>query len=82
MMEYLGFSEIAMKTAVAVTLIACGALLILAPPLFSHLNGPSGRFLMSETYSFACWATGTAMIGIAVVKSLTRESPPPDSDSP
>jgi hypothetical protein len=70
-----------MKSGVAIALICCGALLILAPPLFSYLNGPGRMGLMSQTYSFACWATGTAMIGVAAVKSLTRESFPPDSEA-
>ena len=73
-----------MKTAVAVTLIIMGAVLVMTPALADFLyqrnvvelmsrSGVTSVTLagqMSEIYRFGCWLTGSAMVGIAVLCSL------------
>jgi len=81
-----------MKTAIAITLIIVGALLIMTPVLADHLHESNVVALlsqnnvrqvtlegqMSEMYRFGCWFTGSAMIAIAVLASLVaRRSPEP-----
>ena len=73
-----------MKTAVAVTLIIVGGLLILGPLLSNHLartqivavmkeQGLTSVNLqpaaMSSNYRFGCWFAGSAMIAAAVLMS-------------
>ncbi len=72
-----------MKTPIGITLIIAGAVLILAPVVSDQLH--EARFAqliarpdspvrldnpLSELYSFGCWLTGSAMIGMAVRFSL------------
>ena len=79
-----------MKTAIAVTLIIMGALLIMTPVLADFLYqrhvvsllAQSGfervtlAGQMSPLYRFGCWFTGTAMIAITVLRCvLSREAP-------
>jgi hypothetical protein len=73
-----------MKTAIAITLIIVGALLIMTPVLSDHLHESNVVALlsrdsikqvtltgqMSEMYRFGCWLTGSAMIGVAVLAGL------------
>jgi hypothetical protein len=73
-----------MKTPVAVTLIIMGALLVMTPALSDWLYQRNLVALLSrpgitsvnldgkmgDLYHIACWLTGSAMIGVAVVCSL------------
>jgi hypothetical protein len=74
-----------MKTPIAVTLIVMGALLIMTPPLSDYLTqrnlvailsrpGITSANLegkMDDLYHFGCWLIGGAMIGVAVLCSLS-----------
>jgi hypothetical protein len=73
-----------MKTAVAVTLIVMGALLVMTPVLADFLYQRNVVAIMEkagvtnvslvgqlgETYRFGCWFTGSAMVGVAVLGSF------------
>ena len=74
-----------MRTAVAVTLIICGTILIAIPAMYDFLlstqrfdllsvrddiSGVQGGQPMSALYSFVCWMSGLAMIATAVVCSM------------
>ena len=77
-----------MKTPVAITLIIIGALLIMFPDLadcmhqrnlvelLSKTNVTSVNLIgeMSGEYRFGCWLTGSAMVAIAVLRSLRKNS--------
>lgn len=81
-----------LRYEVAVTLIGCGTLLALAPPLSDYLamrqiasiiveredfNRVSmGIEPMSETYRAGLWTLAAAMIGIAVAGSLAGSKSP------
>ena len=83
-----------MKTPVAVALIIMGALLIMVPvlsdymhqrnvvDLLSQTNVTSVNLIgqMSDAYRLGCWATGTGMIAIAVLRSLVKNSFPPSEN--
>src|SRR5579884_1817303 len=80
-----------MKPAIAVTLIIMGSLLVMTPAVSDYLFQRSlvdvlnshpqfynvtldGK--MGTLYRFACWLTGTAMIGVAIVCSVyVRKEP-------
>ncbi len=73
-----------MKAEIAIVLIVCGTALIALPPASDYLrNEQTVRLLekpgatqaqvgseMSSDYRLACWFTGCAMIGVAVIASL------------
>ncbi len=71
-----------MRSAVAVTLIIAGAILIAIPPLSDYLMQLNVVSLlrdgghvnltgqMSDVYRFGCWLTGSLMIGIAIKGSF------------
>ena len=72
-----------MKTAVAVTLIIAGVVVVAIPPLSdawrAHIlsrlleHGATSVNLegrMEDLYRFGCWLLGTAMIGIGVIASF------------
>ena len=77
-----------MRTPVAITLIIMGALLVMVPAqadymhqrnvveLLSKTNVTSVNLIgqMSDEYRFGCWLTGSAMVAIAVFRSLRRNS--------
>jgi hypothetical protein len=79
-----------MKTAIAVTLIVMGGFLVMTPAvsdLFYQRNVVTlmsqpginrvtldGR--MGEAYRFACWLTGSVMIGAAVKFSMSGSKVP------
>jgi hypothetical protein len=71
-----------MRTAVVVTLIVVGALLIITPVvadlfheanlvrLFQEPSAANRTFTgegISETYSLGCWFTGTIMIAVSIL---------------
>ena len=81
-----------MKSAIAITLIIVGALLIMTPVLADHLHESNVVALLSrdnvrqvtlngqmgDAYRFGCWLTGSAMIAVAVLAGLAaRRSPEP-----
>ncbi len=73
-----------MKTAIAVTLIVAGTLLVMTPVVGDYLyqrnvvaliSQPGVRSVtldgkMGDTYRLGCWFTGSIMIGVAVFYSL------------
>jgi hypothetical protein len=79
-----------MRHEVATTLIICGTLLALAPPVSDYFadhqisqilqerkdfNSVSlGILPMSSEYRFGCWALGAVMIGIGVLGSCCGRS--------
>jgi hypothetical protein len=79
-----------MKTPVAVTLIIMGALLIMVPVQADYMHQRNLVEVMNERefmtvtlggsmtteYRFGCWATGSAMIAIAILRSLVKNSTP------
>ncbi len=83
-----------MRSPVAVTLVITGALLIMAPPISDYLyqlnlvnlRGRPGvanvnlAGQITRLSRFACWLTGTIMIGIAILASAKPEAPYTDSD--
>lgn len=74
-----------MKTGVAVTLIIMGGLLVMTPAASDSLfqkrvvemlsrpgvTSVSLEGKMGDLYRFGCWLTGTAMIGVAVWRSVS-----------
>ena len=77
-----------MKTPVAMTLIIMGALLIMVPAqadymyqrnvieLLSQTNVTSVNLIgqMGDLYRIGYWLTGSAMVAIAVLRSLSKKS--------
>jgi hypothetical protein len=74
-----------MKTAVAITLIICGVVVVAIPALshawdsfmvtmtLTHLTQPGSSVnipAMSDPYQFGCWVLGAAMIALAVALSM------------
>ena len=74
-----------MRTAVVVSLIIVGAILVITPVVadqlheanvvrfFEDASAGSRTFAekgISETYSFGCWFTGSAMIAVSVFLAL------------
>ncbi len=85
-----------MDATVARSLIVMGALLVMTPPISDQLhqrnlvqlmsqpgvrsaNLPGG---MTDAYQFACWTTGTIMVVIAVMESMSRKRPKCGDRSP
>jgi hypothetical protein len=76
-----------MKPVVAVILIIGGVIIVALPPLSDAWrtlmstrvleHGAHSAFLqgsMENEYCFGCWVLGAAMIGVAIIASLTRPS--------
>ena len=76
-----------MKTAIAVTLIICGVVVIAIPALWhawdslmvsvtlTHMTMPGSSVSFPEVpqlYQCACWGLGAAMIGVSIVASIVR----------
>jgi len=80
-----GKVSIIMKTAIIITLIICGVIVVAIPALshawdsfmitmtLTHLTQPGSSVNIQEIpepYQFGCWALGAAMIAVAVVLSV------------
>jgi len=84
-----------MKTPVAITLVIMGTLLVMLPILADYchqrnlvevmnLRGFNSVTLggsKSEEYRFGCWMTESAIVGIAVLRSLIKSSSSPTDSS-
>jgi hypothetical protein len=83
-----------MKTAVAITLIICGVVVIAIPALWhawdslmvsvtmTHLTQPGSSVNFGEApelYQLACWMLGAAMIGVSVVSSIIQSNARPSA---
>ena len=79
-----------MRTAIAITLIICGTLVILAPAIHdfllaaqvtdvlvtrTDLTSVRGGEPMAFLYKLVCWIVGVAMVGTAVVCSIKLPDP-------
>lgn len=79
-----------MRTAIAITLIVCGTLLILAPAIHNFflaaqvadilttrndLTSVRGGEPMTPIYSGVCWMVGVAMVAVAVLCSMKFSTP-------
>ncbi len=78
-----------MKTAIAVTLIIMGTLLVITPVLADILYQRNVVDLMARSgvtsvtlsgqlgdrYRFGCWLTGSVMVGVAVLCTLLGNRP-------
>lgn len=79
-----------MRTAIAITLIICGTLLVLAPAAYDFLlSAQVTNALMTRTdltsirggepmaffYKIVCWLIGLAMIATAVLSSIRLPEP-------
>jgi hypothetical protein len=66
-----------MQIAIAITLIICGTLLILAPAAHNLMLASTSDVVwrgMSGPYQFGCWLTGISMIATAVMCSVKFDS--------
>lgn len=75
-----------MRTAIAITLIICGTLLVLAPAIYdfllaaqvtdvlvtrTDLNSVRAGEPLASFYRLVCWVVGVAMIATAVICSIS-----------
>ena len=81
-----------MKTSIAITLIVTGVLLVMTPALSDYwyqrnvvalLSQPAVNRVtlegkMEDTYRLGCWFTGSAMVGVAVLCSISRKRGVPE----
>jgi hypothetical protein len=79
-----------MRTAIAIALIVCGTLLVLAPAIHdfllaaqvadvlvtrTDLTSVRGGEPLAFLYKLVCWMIGVAMVGTAVVCSIKLPAP-------
>lgn len=85
-----------MRYKIWITLIVCGTLLVLAPPLSDYLSNYRLSLLlverkdfnsinfglapMSSEYRFGCWALGAAMILVGTIGGWRENGGQPDED--
>lgn len=78
-----------MRHPIAIVLIFCGTLLVLAPPASDYLREREATLLLRERsdftqvrlatdalsteYRFGCWALGAAMIAVGIYGAWPRE---------
>lgn len=84
-----------MRYKIWLTLIICGTIIVLAPPLSDYLlsyrisqtlierkdfnNFSLGQSAMSTEYRFGCWVLGAAMILVGTIGGWREDSACPDS---
>lgn len=85
-----------MRYKIWLTLIVCGTLIVLAPPLSDYLfnhqvsqmlierkdfaNFSFGIAPMSSPYRFGCWALGSLMIAVGIIGGWREPASHPDED--
>jgi hypothetical protein len=84
-----------MRYKIWMTLIICGTIIVLAPPLSDYLSNyrisqmlierkdfnsvSLGILPMSSEYRFGCWALGAAMILVGVIGGWREDGDMPDN---